>query len=429
MGLKGSESRPPLRGPGTGGPVARARGRGVRPGTLAALRIRNYRWYWLGQLGSFLGLQMAWPTQAWLAYELTGSAFMLGLVTACVGLPMLTLSLLGGVLADRLQKRDLMMVGQIGLGVANLVAAVLISTGLIQFWHLLMVALATGTTFALTMPARQAIVPELVPRGTLLNAIALSSGVMNATRVVGPALAGALIAGIGTQGAYYAAVGCISVAVVFLAMLPPTSPTGERAQTSVARELAQGLRYVRRHSMVLTLLGMAVVMALFGMPFQSLMPVFAEILEVEALGYGFLMAMTGVGALVGSLVIASLGDFKRKGLLMLGFGISFGVTLVIFANVGSLYLSLFMLTLVGAASTGFMAINNTVIQMNISNEVRGRVMSVYMMTFGLMPLGTLPTGAIAEAMGAPFAVTLGGCLLTGFILVITLLNPRLRQVE
>ncbi len=315
------------------------------------------------------------------------------------------------------------------MGLANLVVAVLISTGLIQFWHLLVVALATGITFALTMPARQAIVPELVPRGTLMNAIALSSGVMNVTRVVGPALAGALIAGIGTQGAYYAAVGCTIVAVAFLALLPRTSPTGERGGASVVRDITQGLRYIRGHAIILSLLGMAVVIALFGMPFQTLMPVFAEILEVEALGYGFLMAMTGVGAVVGSLVIASLGDFKRKGLLMLGFGIAFGVTLVIFANAGSLYLALFVLTLVGASSTGFMAINTTLIQMNISNEVRGRVMSVYMMTFGLMPLGTLPTGAIAEAMGAPFAVTLAGALLTGFILVIAVFNSGVRRVE
>jgi MFS family permease len=170
-------------------------------------------------------------------------------------------------------------------------------------------------------------------------------------------------------------------------------------------------------------------MVLFGMPFQSLMPVFAEILDAEALGYGFLMAMVGVGAAVSSLAVASLGDFRRKGLLLLGFGVSFGITLVIFANSVNLYLSLIVLTLVGVSSTGFMAVNNTLIQMNISDDVRGRVMSIYMMTFGLMPLGTLPMGAIAEAMGAPFAVTLGGGLMAGVIVALGLLHSSLRRME
>ncbi len=168
---------------------------------------------------------------------------------------------------------------------------------------------------------------------------------------------------------------------------------------------------------------------LFGMPFQSLMPVFAEILEVEALGYGFLMAMVGIGAVAGSLVIANLSDFRRKGLLTLCLGISFGLTLVLFANVGSLYPSLIVLTVVGASSTGFMSTNNTLIQMNITDEVRGRVMSVYMMTFALMPLGTLPAGAIAETLGAPFAVTLGGSILAAFVLLLAVLRPQLRRLE
>lgn len=427
-----------LKGPGTPLPPRKSenvaqpawgRGLAVWQGTVAALQIRDYRWYWLGVLASFLGMQMQWPTQAWLAYELTGSALMLGLMSAGWAIPMVTLSLFGGALADRMQKRDLLIVGQMGLGLANLVVAVLISLGVIQFWHLFAAALASGVMFALTMPARQAIVPELVPRGTLMNAIALSSGAMNVCRVLGPALAGVFIAAVGTQGAYYAAVGCTAVAAGFLALLPPTSTTGEQAKTSVFGQIIQGLRYVRGHTLVLTLLGMEAVLVLFGMPYQSLMPVFAELLNVEALGYGFLMAMAGVGAAVGSLVVASLGDFQRKGLLLLGFGICFGVTLLVFANAGSLSLSLFVLTLVGASSTGFMAINTTLIQMNISDEVRGRVMSVYMMTFGLSPLGTLPAGAIAEAVGAPFAVTLGGGILAGVVLTVALLRPRLWRLQ
>lgn len=410
-------------------PNATARALAALPRTFAALQIPGYRWYWLGTASAFMGMQMQWPAQAWLAYELTGSAFKLGLVSAAWGAPMLLLSLLGGVLADRMQKRDLLIMSQLGLGVINLAVAVLISVGLIEYWHLLVAATLSGTVFAFNMPARQAIIPELVPRRTLFNAIVLSSGVMNASRVVGPALCGVLIAGAGTQGAFYTAVGCILIAVPFLAKIPLTAPAGRRGRVSMATEIGQGLRYVRGNPLILTLLGMVLVVVLFGMPFQSLMPVFAEILEVEALGYGFLMAMVGIGAVAGSLVIANLSDFRRKGLLTLCLGISFGLTLVLFANVGSLYPSLIVLTVVGASSTGFMSTNNTLIQMNITDEVRGRVMSVYMMTFALMPLGTLPAGAIAETLGAPFAVTLGGSILAAFVLLLAVLRPQLRRLE
>ena len=170
-------------------------------------------------------------------------------------------------------------------------------------------------------------------------------------------------------------------------------------------------------------------MVLFGFPYQNLMPVFAEILDVEELGFGFLMTMTGIGALVGSLVIANLGDFKRKGALSLVSGVAFGLTLMVFANLKSLPLALPMLMVVGAVSTCFMSVNNTLIQMNITDEVRGRVMSVYMMTFGLMPLGTLPAGAIAQSMGAPFAITVAGAALTVLILLMVVVRPVLWRLE
>jgi len=174
---------------------------------------------------------------------------------------------------------------------------------------------------------------------------------------------------------------------------------------------------------------MIMLMVLFGMPYQNLMPVFAEILGVQELGFGFLMAMTGIGALIGSLVIANLGDFRRKGALSLVCGIAFGLTLILFANITSLYPALFVLMVVGAVSTSFMSVNNTLIQMNITDEVRGRVMSVYMMTFGLMPLGTLPAGAIAERWGAPIAVTIGGGILAVVVLLLTILRPNVRSLE
>lgn len=413
---------------------------GGRLKTFAALRIRDYRWYWLGSLASFFGMQMQWPTQAWLAYELTHSPFKLGLVSAAFGVPMLVFSLVGGVFTDRVQKRNLLIFSQVCMGFITLVVAILISTGLIQYWHLLIAAFLGGTTFSFNMPGRQAIVPELVPREALLNAIALNSGSMNISRIAGPAIAGVLIGVIGTAGAYYSALVCHAVAIAPLAMLPLTSKVGLRLGTSVMKELTEGLRYLRGHTLVLTLLGMEVVLVLFGMPFQSLMPVFAELFEVEALGFGVLMAMAGIGALAGSLSIASLGDFKKKGLLLLVAGITLGIALVLFANAHSLgtllnveassfHLALFLLIIVGAASTGYMSTNNTLIQMNITDKVRGRVMSVYTMTVGLMPLGALPAGALAESLGAPFPVTMGGIVLAIFMVMIAFLRSGVRRLE
>jgi MFS family permease len=416
----------------------------VAPGgwlrTFAALRLRDYRWYWLGTLASFFGMQIQWPTQAWLAYELTHSPFKLGLVSAAWGFPVFIFSLFGGVITDRVQKRNLLIVSQACIALITLVVAILISTGLIQYWHLLAAALFSGVTFSFNMPARQAIVPEIVPRETLFNAIVLSSGGMNVTRVAGPAIAGVLISIIGTDGAYYCALGFNLISVALIAKLPLTSKVGLRPGISMLKDLTEGLKYMRAHTLILTLLGMEVMLVLFGMPFQSLMPVFAELFEVEALGFGFLMAMVGIGALAGSLGIASLGDFKRKGQLLLIAGITFGGTLILFANAhalgyllnmqtNSFYLALFFLMLVGATSTAYMSTNNTLIQMNITDEIRGRVMSVYMMIFGLMPLGALPAGALAESFGAPFPITLGGAVLAIFMLLITFLRPRVRHLE
>ena len=429
MGSQDSESQQPPSGPAQTPRGRNGRGPAAWARTFDALYIPGYRWYWFGTAAAFLGMQMQWPAQSWLAYELTGSPFLLGLVSAAWGIPMLLLSLFGGVLADRMEKRRLLILSQGGLGVISLALAVLVSLDLIQFWHLLVAAALSGTVFAFNMPARQAIIPELVPRRSLFNAIALSSGVMNATRVIGPSVAGVLMAVIGIDGAFYAAVGCTLVAMLLLIKLPRTSPEGRRVQASVAGDIIEGLRYLRSHPLILTLLSMVMMMVLFGMPYQSLMPVFAEILEVQELGFGFLMTMTGVGAVVGSLVIANLGDFKRKGALPLVCGISFGLTLILFANITSLYPALFVLMVVGAVSTSFMSINNTLIQMNITDEVRGRVMSVYMMTFGLMPLGTLPAGAIAERWGAPIAITIGGGILAVVVLLLAILRPNVRRLE
>jgi len=419
---------PPPQAPVAQTPPPKARGLAAWARTFESLGIPSYRWYWLGTASAFLGMQMQWPAQSWLAYELTDSALMLGLVSAAWGVPMLLLSLHGGAMADRIEKRRLLVLSQVLMGVLNLVVALLITLDVIEFWHLMVVAALSGTVFAFNMPARQAIIPELVPRKSLFNAIVLSSGAMNATRVLGPAVAGVLMAAMGVDGAFYVSVAFTLAAAAFLLKLPATGPERSTSRRAVSSDIFEGLRYIRAHPIVMVLLSMALALVLLGMPYQNLMPVFAKVLDVEELGFGFLMAMTGVGALIGSLAIASMGDFKRKGALTLASGIALGATLILFANAPSIALALPALLATGAASTGFMSVNNTLIQMNIPDDVRGRVMSVYMMTFGLMPLGVLPASAIADSMGADVAVTIEGAVLVAFVLALAVFRRDVRRL-
>jgi len=286
-----------------------------------------------------------------------------------------------------------------------------------------------GAIFSFNMPAQQAIIPELVGEESLMNAIALNSAAMNLTRIAAPALAGLLVGIIGVAGVYWIITACYIVSISGLLMVRVTSTMPVRPDAPMREDLVAGLRYVRHNPTMVTLLALAVIPILFAMPYQMLMPIFArQVLDVGASGYGWLMSMAGVGALAGSLGIASLGDFRRKGLLLLGFGLVFGTALVGFSFSGSFYLSLIILLVVGVGSTGYMALNNTLIQLNTPHEMRGRVMSLFMMTVGLMPLGTLPAGAVAEVVGVAPVVGVGGAIVVVFMVAIALTQRRVRNL-
>jgi MFS family permease len=412
---------------------------GKKVGMFDALRLRDFRWFWIGTLATFLGIQMQWPAQSWLAYELTHSPFKLGMVTAAFGLPMLVISPFAGVLIDRLQKRDVLITSQIANGVIMLVTAILITTHLIQFWHLLVLSVLGGTTASFTMPVRQVIIPEIVPKDMMFNGVALFSGAQNMTRVAAPAMAGALIGVVGVGGAYYCALGFYIFSIASLSMLPRTSKLSSHEGKSHMTELAEGLKYIGGNYIVLTLIIMGFLIALLGTPYQQLMPVFAELLKVGAMGYGLLMAMTGIGAVLGSLGVASLGNFGKKGRLQLGAGIVFGILLVIFAyspyfsNVlhqssHTFYLASFILILVGIASAAYMATNTTLIMMHVREELRGRAMSIYAIVNGMSPVGTLIVGAVAEAKGVSFTVSVCGAILALFMVGMAF-SSRIRDVE
>jgi len=397
--------------------------------TFSSLENRNFRWYWLSSTASFAAMQMQIVVRGWLVYDLTESALALGLVSASVGVPLLLFSLYGGVIADRVDKRNLLITTQAFTVIATLVIAVLISTGAIALWHLIIASVLSGFILAFNLPSRQAIIPQLVEKRRIMNAVALSSGAMNLNRVVAPALGGVLVGVIGIDGVYYFMVACYAVSAALLFLVAPLGTPTPDSNGTVSGAIGEGLRYVRRSPVLLGLLIMAMVPSAFGMPYMMLMPIFAaDVLDVGPSGLGYLMGAAGVGALAGSLFVASLSDFRHKGLLLLSASALFGVFLILFANSNYFYLSLFFLLGVGAASSSYMATNNTLLLTNTEDRVRGRVMSLYMMTIGLFPIAVLPAAAIAESLGVPLAVGAGGAILVLFTLAMALLRPTLRRL-
>jgi MFS family permease len=408
--------------------------------TFYALSVRNYRYFWIGNIGAFFSSQMQQPTQAWLAYEITNSPLLLGLTWAAQGIPQMLIAPFGGLVIDRIQKRNLIMLTQAATILINLAIAILITLGYIQFWHILVSSFLTGATNAFNMAARNSIVAELVPKDKMFNAIALNNGGVNIARIAGPALAGVLIGFVGTQGAYYVGIAFNVAAIITVSMLPPTSKLGISKSHSALSNLKDGLAYMKIHNIILILLIMEGVLTIFGMCYQGLMPVMAKVLTIDSVKYGFMMSAIGIGSLTGALGMASMGNFKHKGRLMLIVGILFGVFLVVFGNVvhigrwlnWSSYdysLALVCLAVIGLCSTSYTANSLTIIQMYISDEYRGRVTSMYQIVIALYPFSMLISGAAANRFGAEMTLTIGGICLAVFMLVMTLATPKVRQME
>jgi MFS family permease len=397
--------------------------------TFSALKVKPYRNFWFGLLAIYFGVQVQSLSQAWLAYELTRSPLKLGLVTAAWGLPVFFLSVFGGVVADRMSKRKVLIWSRLWISAVTLVTAVLVATGRIEYWHLIVSGVALGFGYAFSMAANQSIIPELVPPELTLNAIALNNGGFNLSRVAGPALAGLLIGFIGTGGAFYVATVCYLIAIVVLWMLPTGPRKGKDRNEPLLAFLLDGLKYLSGSRPVMMIMALELVLLFIAMPFQNFMPAFAERFEVKALGYGFLVTMIGVGAVIGSLSVASLGDYRRKGRLLLYTGVAYGFVLAAFTVIPSFGVALPFLIAIGVFGSSYLAISNTLIQLNVTDSVRGRVMSVYLTVSGLQPLGVLTMGALSEAIGLPLAVGGGGIVLLVIMIVMLFTASSIKQLE
>jgi MFS family permease len=424
---------PPRDDPIPASPTAAAR-RGPLPlrlpRTFAALRHRRYRLFFWGALAANAAMQMQQIARGYLAYELTGTATAVGLVMLSWGLPMLLVSLIGGVVADRVDRRNLLLVTQALTGLLALTLAVLVHLGVITIGHLILLGLCQGTVFAFSMPARQALVPQLVAEQDLMNALALNNAGMNFTRVFGPALAGQLIAVplIGLTGVFYLTAALYLFYLAFVSQIPAGGGPARGPRRSMAAEFVDGLRYLRAEPALLVLLLLGFVPMLFGMPYQQMLPVIAkDVFHTGAQGLGLMATVTGIGALAGSLAIASLGSMRHQRRLQLLTGIGFGLTLIAFSLTRSLPLAMVVLVLVGGTATCYQTINSTLVMTTADRAYQGRVMSVWMMSISLMPMSALPVGMVVDRVGAPLTVGAGGAVVAAFVAAVAVGLPRLRR--
>ncbi|MCI0513774.1 MFS transporter [candidate division KSB1 bacterium] len=399
--------------------------------TFAALKYRNYRlWFW-GQMISLFGTWMQATAQGYLIFELTRSPAFLGYVGFAGGLPSWLFMLYGGVIADRISRRILLIVTQIMMMFLALVLAALTFLAWIQPWHILILAFFLGVANAFDAPARQAIVSELVPREDLTNAIALNSTMFNSATAVGPAVAGVTYAAFGPAWCF--TVNGISFIAVIVALmliqlqLPPKSAP----DNSMLVDLKAGIRQVVTQPMLRTLIIMGAVVSLFGIAYATLLPAWAvKILHGDARTNGLLQSARGIGALLSALLIASLGRFRFKGKLLTLGTFLFPILLLIFTTIHWLPLALIVLVGVGMATILIMNLSNALTQILVPDALRGRVMSIYSLTFfGFMPLGALWIGTMAEHFGEAVSVYVGALASLSCALIIWVAAPKLRELE
>jgi MFS family permease len=399
----------------------------VRVRTFQSLGNAHFRMLWFGMLASYMAMNMNILARGFLAFDLTGSATALGAVTMVRGLPQLFLSPLGGVIADRVDKRKLLLWTQVIMGALAAINAVLVQLGIIQIWHLAALSLGEGFVFAFNMPSRQAIVPELVSDEELSNAIALNNSGMNLTRVLGPSLAGLLIAAgsYGMEMTFYLVALCYVGFIAALWRVPRERRVTRSGKGPFLDQLTGGIAYIFRSPALTALIGLAFIPILFGMPYQTLLPVFTDrVFDTGAAGLGILSAASGVGALVGSLTVATFSGVKRRDLLQLGFGVLFGLSLIGFAATPIFVAAIGWIFLVGMAGNAYMALNSTMIMATTERAYHGRVMSVYMMTWSLMPLSTLPLGKVVDGVGVQATTAAAGLVVALFVAAVGILRMR-----
>jgi MFS family permease len=396
---------------------------------LRAFKYRNYRLFFGGQFISLTGTWMQSVAQAWLVYRLTGSAVLLGLVAFAGQFPVFLFATVGGVFADRHNRHRILVATQTASMLLAFVLAALTLANRVQVWHVFVLAALLGLVNAFDIPTRQAFVVEMVGKQDLINAIALNSSMFNGARIIGPAVAGVLVATVGEGWCFFA--NGVSYMAVIAGLLLMEIKARERIPLpgSTLASIIEGFGYVGQSGPVRSLLSLLGLISLLGMPFVVLMPIFADqILHVGASGLGLLMGASGIGALIGALSLAARSGARGLGRLVAFSAAGLGISLILFSFSHSFWLSAALLLPVGFCMMIEMAASNTLIQTLVPDNLRGRVMAVYgMMLMGMAPMGALLAGALAHQLSAPITVALGGAVCIVAAIVFGLRLPVFRR--
>ncbi len=405
--------------------------------TFDSLRLRDYRLLWLGQVSTSMGQWMDQTTRAWLIFEITGSPFQLGAVTAARGLPLLLFGILAGAFADRSGRKMQLIVAQVVNGLLNFILAALVITGHVQEWHVYVTAFLAGTVQAFQQPARQTLISDLVPENKLLNALALNSAALNGSRMIGPAVAGLVIAQVGTGGSYLmqAVIYLFATIWTFQLRIPARAEIldalgAAQQRLPFFRSIGEGLAFAAKEPNIRAQLLLGLGPLTFAMSYTPLMPLIAvNVLHGDAALTGFLLGSIGVGALLGALVVASMRRNTGYGLSVVIGALSFSAALFAFASSSITWLSLVLGAVLGLFSVTYTTQNQSLLQVMTPRALRGRVMSIYLLNRGLVPIGALVAGWLAEHFGGPGAMRGLALIAVAIVAVVVATHPRMLRLQ
>ncbi len=400
-----------------------------------SFKLPIYRKFYVSLLGQMTALNMQSMARYLLIYRLTGSAAIMGAISFALAMPMLLFSLYGGVIADRFEKKKVIIIGNVVSALVSVTVALTLSLGYMSaerpgsWWILVVASLFQGTILALAQPARQSILPELVGNSKLMNATALNMMGMNVTRLFGPALAGFLVDRIGFEAIYFLMTGLYVWAAVFMVFVPaPKSRTAGKVKGKALVEIKEGLMYLKTEPVLMFIVLFAMLRMVFVLPYQNLLPIFTDdILKVGATGLGLLMSITGFGAVFGSLAVASMPNRKR-GLILMISAASLGALLMMFSFNTLWYVAIVIVALIGFGQALETSLNNALIQYYVSDQFRGRVMSLLQMQFGMMAFGTFAAGLLTEAVGIQWALGSFGLIVVIMTALSFVYLPKLRNL-
>ena len=398
---------------------------------LDTLSYRDFSLVWIGSFVSFMAMNMQMITRSWLILRVTDdSPLALTLVTLTFALPMTVVAPFAGALADRFSRKNLIIFSQIGSALFTLLLGTLDFIGVVNFWHIMLIGIFNGSLMSINMPSRQAIISDIVPDSKLMNAISLNFSSMNLTRIAGPALAGFLILLFDTSGVFFVIAVIYVFAAITIGMVHYAPNRKIKTGKNVGEDVLEGIRYVFRIPSLRGLFVMSFIPVIFGFSFMALIPAWArEALAIESDGLGILLMLMGIGATIGTLLLASIGNMPRRGMVMLGASVAWGISLAIFAQLTSFTIAIPFLIFIGLTSSLYMSLNMTMVQTKADPEMRGRTMSISMMTFGMMPLSAVPFGTLAEQIGTADSLTISGILLALFTIAFAITNKNFRKMD